>query len=282
MSSTPSPRKVILITGASSGMGRATAERLLRDGHIVYGAARRVDAMQGIVRAGGVALALDLTDRDSMADVVKRVIAEQGRIDVLVNNAGYSVAGAVEDVSYEDAKRQFEVNLFGLAELTKAVLPHMRAQQRGTIINTTSVGGKIHTPLGAWYHATKHALEGWSDCLRLELAPHHIDVVILEPGGVASEFGDVMTKPLRERARGGAYEAFSNEVAAFYESVDGQGRSSPPSVIADTVATILSARRPKTRYAAGFGAKPVLFMRRWLSDRLFDKLMLSTYRVKKA
>ncbi|MEO0565347.1 MAG: oxidoreductase [Chloroflexota bacterium] len=267
--------KVILITGASSGMGKDAALRLAQAGHIVYGAARRVNKMQDIVQAGGHAIELDVTDHDSIARAVAQVIREQGRIDVLWNNAGYSVNGAVEDVSYEDAKQQFEVNLFGVAEMTKAVLPHMRAQKSGTVINTSSVGGKMYIPLGAWYIASKHALEGWSDCLRLEVKPFNINVVILEPGGVSTEFGDVLYAPLLERAQGGPYEDMSRKFAkTVMESAEQPGRSAPPSVISDVIVRIVNSKRPRTRYIAGAMARPSLFMRGILSDRLYDRLVM--------
>lgn len=271
--------KVILVTGASSGMGKDGALRLIADGHIVYGVARRRDRMHDIVEAGGHALEMDVTDADSVGNAVAQVVAEQGRIDVLWNNAGFSVTGAVEDVSSEDARRQFEVNLFGVAEITKAVLPQMRKQKSGLILNTSSVGGKIFTPLGAWYHASKHALEGWSDCLRLELAPFNINVVILEPGGVKSEFGDVMYEPLIARARGGAYEVMTKSVADSYSKNYGPSntRLSDPSVVSDVVAKIVASRKPRTRYAVGYGSKTVLFMRWLLSDRLFGRLISSQF-----
>lgn len=270
--------KICLVTGASSGMGKDGALRLIQEGHIVYGAARRLDQMKELVDAGGHAIELDLTSKASISNAIDRVIAEQGRIDVLWNNAGYSVAGAVEDVSYEDAVRQFEVNLFGLAELTKAVLPFFRKQKAGTIINTSSVGGKINTPLGAWYHASKHALEGWSDCLRLELKPFNIDVVIVEPGGIRSEFGDVLHKPLLDRSKGGAYEEMADAVARTYQAVYSNSKQmSPPSVISDVIVKIVRSRKPKTRYVAGYMSKTTLLLRKILSDRMFDKLIMSTY-----
>ena len=271
--------KVILVTGASSGMGKDGALRLIADGHIVYGVARRRDRMQDIVEAGGHALEMDVTDAASISKAVAQVIADQGRIDVLWNNAGFSVTGAVEDVSSEDARRQFEVNLFGVAEITKAVLPQMRKQRSGLILNTSSVGGKIFTPLGAWYHASKHALEGWSDCLRLELAPFNINVVILEPGGVKSEFGDVMYEPLIARASGGAYEAMTKSVADSYSKnyAPSNTRLSDPSVVSDVVAKAVASRKPRTRYAVGYGSKTVLFMRWLLSDRLFGRMISSQF-----
>ncbi len=268
-------KKVILITGASSGMGREAALKLLREGHTVYGAARRIEKMQNLVQAGGSAIELDVTDEAEVVACVKQLIAEQGKIDVLVNNAGYAVYGAVEDVTLADAKRQFDVNLFGLARLTQVVLPHMRQQKSGRIINISSVGGKVYTPLGAWYHATKHALEGWSDCLRLELKPFHIDVVIVEPGAIATEFGDVMCNPMLKRSAGGPYDEMAQQIADSTRRTYEKGDSSPASVIADFIAKIVKTRRPKTRYAKGEYAKPLLFMRKWLSDRSFDKVIMS-------
>lgn len=272
-------KKVILITGASSGMGKAGALSLIREGHIVYGAARNVDQMQDIVRSGGHVLALDVTDIKSIKSAIEYIMGKEHRIDVLWNNAGYSVAGAVEDVSYEDACQQFKVNLFGLAEVTKAVLPHMREQMSGTIINTSSVGGKVFTPLGAWYHASKFALEGWSDCLRIEVAPYNINVVILQPGGIKTEFGKVMYEPLMRRAKGSAYEDFTikvaNSYAAYYS--DENKALSPPSVISNLVIKILRSRTPKTRYAAGYMSRTALFLRWLLSDRLFERVILSQY-----
>ena len=170
-------KKVIIVTGASSGIGKATALQLIKERHIVYGAARRVEKMQDLVSDGGKFIAMDVTNHNQVHSQIGKIIADEGKIDVLINNAGYAVYGPVEEINYEQAKRQFDVNLFGLAEVTKAVLPTMREHKSGTIINISSVGGKIYTPLGAWYHATKHALEGWSDCLRLELKQFGIDVV---------------------------------------------------------------------------------------------------------
>lgn len=202
-------KKVILVTGASSGMGFESAMELIKQGHTVYCAARRIDKMKPLVDAGGHAIAMDVSEHNSVVAGVKRIVSEQGRIDVLWNNAGYAIYGSVEDVSIEEARKQFEVNLFGLADLTKEVIPVMRNQKSGLIINTSSIGGKIYSPLGAWYHATKHALEGWSDCLRLELQQFNINVVILEPGAIITEFFDVMLQPMIERSKGGPYQALS-------------------------------------------------------------------------
>ena len=271
-------KKVVLITGASSGMGKETAVTLARQGHIVYGAARRVDRMGDLVKAGGHAVALDVTDEAKVREVVARILDEAGQIDVLINNAGFGLYGAVEDTSLDDARRQFDVNLFGVAAMTKAVLPAMRAEKSGRIINITSMGGKLHTPLGAWYHASKHALEGWSDCLRLEVSQFGIDVVIVEPGAIATEFGAVLTQPMVDRSGNGPYGQMTRAVAKATNATYEKGGSSPVSVVAKTISKANSAKRPKTRYVVGKYARPLLFMRRWLSDRAFDGIVMSQVR----
>lgn len=268
-------KKVILVTGASSGMGKDFALNLAQEGHIVYGAARRVDRMQDLEQVGAKALAMDVTNEEQVQAAVAQIIAEQGRIDVLVNNAGYAVYGAVETVDLNDARRQFEVNLFGLAAVTKAVLPSMRQQKSGKIINISSMGGKMYTPMGAWYHGTKHALEGWSDCLRLELAPFGIDVVIIEPGVILTEFADVMYEPMVERSKGSPYEVLATKLAKATRELYDQGKGSKPRVITQLVSKAIAAKRPKTRYAAGHLAKPMMFIRKYFGDRFFDKVVMS-------
>ncbi|MFF2424898.1 oxidoreductase [Streptomyces mirabilis] len=188
---------------------------------------------------------------------VDGIIAESGRIDVLVNNAGYGSYGAIEDVPLDEARAQFEVNLFGAARLIQLVLPHMRAQRSGTIVNISSMGGKIHTPLGGWYHGTKFALEGLSDCLRMELKPFGVDVVVVEPGAIRTEWGGIAADNLRKTSGDTAYARQADAMAESLGSESTARRSSPPSVIADTVAKAVTARRPRTRYAVGFGARPL-------------------------
>ena len=268
-------KKVILITGASSGIGYETALRLLKDGYIVYGAARRLEKMQSLVDAGGHALEMDVTDQHSVVNAVKRIHDEQKRIDILFNNAGYAIYGSIEDTNLADARRQFEVNLFGLAAVTKEVLPVMRKQQSGLIINTSSIGGKIFTPLGAWYHASKHALEGWSDCLRLEVKQFGIDVVIIEPGIIATEFDAVMFQPMLDRSGKGPYGQLTGLVARATKATYEKRNASPATVIAEVVAKAINAKNPKTRYIAGKMARPILFARKYLSDRLFEKVVMS-------
>ncbi len=268
-------QKVALVTGASSGIGKEIAKKLLQDGLIVYVAARRVEKMQDLESLGATALKMDITQDEDINQAVEQITQESGGVDVLVNNAGFGSYGAVEDTSIDDARYQFEVNLFGLAALTQKVLPHMREQRSGTIINISSMGGKIYTPLGAWYHATKHALEGWSDCLRLELDQFGIDVVIVEPGAINTEFGDVMTGPMMERSGNTAYGDLAKTIEKAVQQTYEKGNGSSPTVIADTVSKAVKAKKPKTRYAVGSMAKPLLFMRWLLSDRLFDRAVMS-------
>ena len=267
--------KVALVTGASSGMGKVIAKRLIQDGLTVIVAARSVDKMADLETLGAHRLRLDIANDDSVQSVVDEIIETYNGVDILVNNAGFGCYGAVEDTNLDDARYQFEVNLFGLARFTQLLLPKMREKGAGTIINITSMGGKIYTPLGAWYHASKHALEGWSDCLRLELAQFGIDVVIIEPGLIQTEFGDVLMDPMLKRSGEGAYGALAKTMAqatkASYEGGDG----SPPTVIADVVSSAIKANKPQTRYAAGKFAKLLLFMRKWLSDRMFDRVIMS-------
>ncbi len=265
--------KVALVTGASSGIGAATALKLKSLGYTVYAAARRVDRMRDLAKAGINVLALDVTDDASMQAGIDSIISMSGRIDVLVNNAGYGSYGAVEDVSLQEARTQFDVNVFGAVRLIQLVLPHMRRNRSGTIVNITSMGGKIHTPLGAWYHGTKFALEAISDCLRMEVQPFGIDVVVVEPGGIKTEWAGIAANKLLEVSGNGAYATQARPMAESMIGETSRERQSPPELIAETIGKAVTARRPKTRYAVGFGAKPMIFMRGLLSDRAFDGFM---------
>ena len=266
---------VALITGGSSGIGEATARELKRRGFTVYAAARRVEQMRPLEAEGIHILPLDVTDEASIQSCVAAILDREGRIDVLVNNAGYGSYGAVEDVPIEEARRQFDVNIFGLARLTQLIVPTMRENRSGKIVNITSIGGKIYTPFGAWYHATKHALEGWSDSLRIELAPFNVDVIIVEPGGIKTPWGKIAVDHLRATSGSGAYATAVAKAADGMAELYGGKRLSDPSVIAATIARAVTARRPLTRYAAGYMAKTVLFLRWLLPDRLFDRMIVS-------
>ena len=266
-------RKVALVTGASSGIGEATARKLHSEGFTVYGAARRTDRLQKLATDGIRPLAMDVTDEASIKAGLAAIIEGSGRIDVLVNNAGYGSYGAIEDVEMDEAKRQFEVNVFGAMNLARLALPHMRQQRSGTIVNITSMGGKIYTPLGGWYHGTKYALEALSDCLRLEVAPFGINVVVIEPGGIATEWGGIAADNLDKTSGQGAYREQAKAVSSSLRSEANANRNSPPSVIADAIAKAVTSSRPKTRYAVGFGAKPLIAAGKLLSDRQFDALI---------
>ncbi|MEU2266041.1 oxidoreductase [Streptomyces olindensis] len=267
------PAKTALVTGASSGIGEATALKLQALGYTVYGAARRTDRLHTLADRGIRPLAMDVTDDASMRAGIEKIIGETGRIDVLVNNAGYGSYGALEDVPLEDARYQFEVNVFGAIRLAQLVMPHMRAQHAGTVVNITSMGGKIYTPLGGWYHGTKFALEALSDCLRVEARPFGIDVVVIEPGGIATEWGGIAADKLEKSSTDGAYAAQATAVASSLRSEANAKRNSPPSVIADAIGKAVTARRPKTRYVKGFGARPLIALRRILPDRAFDMVI---------
>lgn len=271
--------KVALVTGASSGIGEATALKLSGLGYTVYAVARRVDRMRTLANAGIRVLAMDVTDDASMRAAVDKIVVQSGHIDVLVNNAGYGSYGAVEDVPMEEARAQFEVNVFGAARLIQLVLPHMRARRAGRIINITSMGGKIHTPLGGWYHGTKFALEALSDCLRMEVQPFGIDVVVIEPGGIKTEWAGIAADKLLDVSGKGPYAGQAEATAVAMVSEASTRMQSPPQLIADTIAKAVSARRPRTRYVAGFGAKPLIFLRRLLSDRAYDGFMRIVMRI---
>ena len=269
----PKPRPVVLITGASSGIGHATALALAARGWIVYGAARRVDRMQELEAAGCQVIAMDVTDDASLRAGVDRIIREQRRLDVLVNNAGYGSYGALEDVPIDEAGRQFEVNVFGLARLSQLVIPTMRALGRGRIINVSSIGGRIYEPIGSWYHATKFAVEGLSDSLRIELAPHGIDVVIIQPGPIRTEWNSISRRSAEEYSGAGPYAAQARALVRNYERVDDSPASGTPEDVAATIVRAATARRPKTRYATPASAKIVVAARRLLPDRIMDLIL---------
>jgi short-subunit dehydrogenase len=270
--------KVVLVTGASSGIGEATARRLAGRGHTVYAAARRVDRMSALAEQGIQVAALDVTDDSSMIAIVDKITAEAGRIDVLVNNAGYGSYGALEEVPIEEGRRQFEVNLFGLARLTQLVLPQMRQRGDGYIVNISSMGGKIWEPLGSWYHAAKFAVEGLSDSLRAEVSGFGIKVVIIEPGNIRTEWGRIAAENLQQTSAAGPYRKLAELVGAGLRGADTMSMSSGPEVVADAVAKAVQSRRPKTRYPVGGGARLILLAEKVLPDRGFDRFITTAYR----
>ena len=268
-------KKTALVTGASSGMGKAIARQLLADGFQVYVAARRMESMQDLVQLGARALRMDISRDEEIQQAVNTILSEVDTVDVLVNNAGFGLFGPVEELGMDEARYQFEVNVFGAARLTQLLLPAMRSKGAGTIVNITSMGGKIYTLLGAWYHATKHALEGWSDCLRLELAEFGIRVVVIEPGVIETGFGDVVAKGSLERSSNGAYAKLARAVIKATRQSYGQGSGTDPKVIGYVVSRAVRAAHPKTRYVVGKYARPMLMIRKWLGDRVFDRVLMS-------
>lgn len=262
-------RKVALVTGASSGIGNAIARSLHRNGVTVYAGARRVNRMNDLDDLGITTLALDVTDPISVENVVDRIVSETGRVDILVNNAGYGLMGALEDVPMDQARDQFDVNLFGAARLIQSVLPMMRQQHAGRIINITSVDGKVAQPLASWYVASKFALEGLSDTLRLELQPLGIETIVIEPGAIQSEWADIAADHLQEISGQGPYQETADQAAAILKAV--KRFSSKPRVIARLVDKAALSRRPKTRYHAGSGSQ-VVVAKRFLSDKTIDRM----------
>lgn len=252
-------RGVAIVTGASAGIGKAIVRKLIAEGWTVYGGARRLNQMSDIVRLGAKVLPLDVTDDASMSVLVSGILAVEGRIDVLVNNAGYGSYGAFEDVPMEEAKRQFEVNVFGLARMSQLVLPVMRRQGSGRIINISSMGGRIWSPFGAWYHATKHSVEVLSDLMSFETTPFGVHTVVIQPGGVATEWGKIAAENLRTASKKSDYRENADLVADVLEYTKG----AEPEVIARAVSKAVNARKPRRRYAVPFDAKFLIFLR-WL------------------
>ena len=269
--------RAVLVTGCSSGIGRATAERLARAGWTVYASARRLESVEGL--EGCRPLRLDVTDDDSMRAAVEAIEREHGAVGVLVSNAGYSQSGAVESVPIEAARRQLETNVLGLARLTQLVLPGMRRQGWGRIVNVSSMGGKLTFPGGGWYHASKHAVEALSDALRFELAGFGIDVVVIEPGLIRTGFADAAVGSIAVDPDD-PYARFNQAVgAATAGAYDGLARvlGGGPDTVARTIERALAARRPRSRYRVTASARIFLTVRKLVPDRAWDALVGRSY-----
>lgn len=269
---------VAFVTGASAGIGFESAKKLASNGFTVYAGARRVDRMEPLKAHGINVLPLDVTDDESMRNAVGTVLEAHPRIDVLVNNAGYGSFGALEEVDLAGGRRQFDVNVFGLARMTQLVLPAMRAAGQGRIINISSIGGKFYEPLGTWYHSTKFAVEGLSDALRLELKPHGVSVSIIEPASTQTEWGRISAEGLLASSGRGPYTDQAKEMAAVLASTDKPATSTPPEVVADAVLHAAISARPKTRYPVDRGAAAILALRRILPDRVYDAAVMAVLR----
>lgn len=276
------PSKAVLITGCSSGIGRATALRLAGAGWTVYATARRPETLNDLQAAGCRTLALDVTDEQSMQAVVAEIERTEGAVGVLVNNAGYSQSGAIETVPLDAVRRQFETNVFGLVRLTQLVLPKMRGQRWGKIVNVGSMGGRLSFPGGGHYHATKHALEAISDAMRFELRGFGIDVVLLEPGLITTEFGEAATASMADVELSGEdpYAKFNTTVGAVTKGAyDGPMKlfGGGPDRVAKVIERALKRRRPPARITITPSAKVTIAMRRMMPDRLWDAAMRAQF-----
>lgn len=276
----------VLITGCSSGIGQAAALALHEAGRTVVATARNPDTLSGLAGRGLRTLALDVTDESSM----RAAVDAAGPIDVLVNNAGYGLYGTVEQLPMAEIRRQFETNFFGLVRLTQLVLPGMRAAGGGRILNVSSMGGRATLPGGAFYHASKYAVEALSDALRMEVARFGIDVVLIEPGPVRTPWNDVAAGSVAASAAGSAadsngtgadpYAGFKDAVtAAFSTATDGPLArfSSSADDIAKVITRAVTARRPRTRYLINPVARTTVTLRRWLPDRAYDAVLRRQY-----
>ncbi|HJR18240.1 MAG TPA: oxidoreductase [Actinomycetota bacterium] len=272
------PSKSVLITGCSTGIGRVTAERLLANGWKVTATARRVEAVKDLADKGARVLSLDVTDEDSMSSAVAAVEEADGAVGVLINNAGYGLQGPVEEVPMDEVRRQFETNVFGLVRMCQLVLPGMRSQRWGRIVNISSIGGKLVFPGGALYHGTKHAVEAISDAMRFEVRPFGVKVILVEPGTVLTPFGDTATSSI---STGGPYAAFkeglADTVKGAYEGTMAKMAISPDKV-AKVIEKAIASSRPKARYAVGAPARMGIAMRRVTPDRMFDAVLRSQFR----
>ena len=273
--------KAVLITGCSTGIGRATAQYLVCHGWTVYATARRLEAIQDLADAGCRLLALDVCDEGSIRAAVDAVERSEGAVGVLVNNAGYGQEGAFELTPMEDVRRQFETNVFGLIRLTQLCLPGMRRQGWGKVVNLSSMGGKLTLPGGAFYHATKHAVEALSDALRFEVQGFGIDVIVVEPGPIRTSFGDTAIHSIEAPAGDdSAYAAFNATLATkIKEAYDGpMGRfAAGPEAVAQVIDKAISAPRPATRYTVTAAARMLMGLRRWLPDRAFDAFLRTQF-----
>ena len=261
-------KKVILITGATGGIGRQAAIMLDQQGHTVYGG-RNPQKLETLKKENVIPVELDLTQRITLEDAVQMILDKEGQIDV----SGYGSYGAIENVTIKEAKRQFDVNLFGLAELVKLVFPQMRKQHSGRIVNISSMGGRLTTYFGAWYHATKYALEAFSDALRMETKQFGIDVSIIEPGGIKTNGGIIAADHLHKSSQGAVYEQEADRTAKMMKAEYTSKMLSNPKVIAKAINKAVNSNHPKTRYLVGFGAKPLVFMHAVMPTKAFDWLM---------
>jgi len=273
--------RAVLITGCSTGIGRATALRLHQAGFPVYATARRPETLSALEADGISALPLDVTDDESMVNAVKRVVEDHGAVAALVNNAGSGVYGSIEDVPLDRARLSFETNVFGMIRLIQLVLPGMRQQNAGRIVNISSILGRFSPPGGALYHATKHAVEAYSDALRIEVSQFGVRVCIIEPAVVRTEFFATSVNQFAGPPNT-PYADFYNDLAEWaIEVASGHRTAGRFSVPAEKVAAVIeraiSAPKPRARYQVGSLAASTMLMRRSLPDALFDRFVRSQF-----
>lgn len=273
----------ILITGCSSGIGAATAELLLKAGHTVYASARRPEALEQLEAGGARTLALDVTSEDSMAEAVRQVEAEHGRVGTLVNNAGYGEYGTIEEADLDKVRTMFETNVFGLARMTQLVLPGMRAARRGRVINIGSMGGRIAFPVGGYYHATKYAVEAISDALRNEVRQFGLDVVLIEPGLIRTNFDSAVHEAAQHDTVVSGQSPYAGLVARnasnTVSSYANPGMATRPESVAKVVLKAVEATHPRSRYLVTPAAKAMVTARRLGGDRVWDTLMKQQFGV---
>jgi len=267
-------KKIALVTGASAGIGQATAIYLAQHGYTVYGGARRTDKMRALTSYGITPMALDVTKEESVVACVQQIFEAEGSIDILVNNAGFGLEGAIEDLPLQDARYQLEVNVFGAMRLAQLVLPKMRENRYGKIVNISSVGGKVAFPLGGWYHASKFALEALSDSMRNEVKEFGINVIVVEPGATRSEWGNVATDILLKVSGHTAYQDLATKTHNLFTRLSKD--VAEPEVIAELVWKGIEAKSPKARYTTSQIASLLLLgLKRILPDKQLDRLIMS-------
>lgn len=275
-------KPVALITGASSGIGLSTALKLIDLGYIVYGAARRLELMQPIKEAGGHILSLDFYNENSVRECVNSIIRQSGRIDVLINNAGFGLGGNIESVSIQEAKKQFEVNVFGLSLITQLVLPYMRKQKSGRIINISSIAGFFSTPYMGWYHASKYSVEALSDALRMEVKPFGIKVSVIEPGLIQTNWGKIAADHIISATENTDYKNPGQKTADFYKHFYcSKKKITPPEIVTKKIVKAACTKHPKKRYRVGKYSNLFIFTRKILSDTAMDTIISIVYGLNK-
>jgi NAD(P)-dependent dehydrogenase (short-subunit alcohol dehydrogenase family) len=270
--------EAVLITGCSTGIGRATAEHLAKSGHIVYATARRLDSIRDLEAHGCRLLELDVTDEQSMTAAVETVEDAERAVGVLVNNAGYSQSGAVESIPMDAVRRQFETNVFGLVRMCQLVLPAMRAQRWGRIVNISSMGGRLVFPGGGFYHATKFAVEALSDALRFEVKGFGVEVIVIEPGLIKTDFGKAAVGSLEPAADDGPYTHFNNAVGSTTANAYEGGLArlgAGPEAVAKAIEKAI--RRPRARVPVTASARIMLGLRRVMTDGMWDRSMRTNF-----